>query len=90
MGKEQKVVVKKKGERFLGNKKDRFTTNVSMMSLDYNNGSKSSYVNNGLFRSLNNNTRVEYGRAYWIFYNRTNETDGSNVLSNSTIDIGVW
>ena len=76
--------------RVFGHIKDRFTTNVSMMSLDYNNGSKSSYVNNGLFRSLNNNTRVEYGRAYWIFYNRTNETDGSNVLSNSTIDIGVW
>ena len=82
-----------RGGKVFGHIKDRFVTNMSMMSLSYNNGSTRPYVNNGLFRALNNNTNLDYGRAMWIFYNGTPITTGSldNVsLANSTYDVGVW
>lgn len=69
---------------------NRFGTNISMMSLDYNNGSKVPYVNKGAFRGINNNTNFDYGRAMWMFFNFTNTTSGTHVLGNATFDVSVW
>lgn len=55
--------------------------NTSLFSLPYNNGSSKPYVNNGLFKSINNGTNLDYGRAMWVFYNST----GTN-----TWDIRSW
>ncbi len=64
-------------------------TNFSLMSLRYNNGTSVPYVNNGLFRSLNNLTVIDYGRAFWMFYNGTGIGD-SKALANETFDVGGW
>ena len=61
-------------------------TNVSMFSMPFNNGTTSPYVNNGLFKSLNNQTNLDYGRGIWMFYNGT-ITGG---FANQTINVGVW
>ena len=59
-----------------------------MLSLRYNNGSSISYVNNGLYRGINNNTQVDYGRSLWIFYNGTPST--TSALGNETYNVGLW
>ena len=67
--------------------KDRVKTNISLMSLPYNNGTSVPYVNQGLFRSINNITNVDYGRALWMFYNASFAT---GTLANTTFDVGGW
>lgn len=71
-----------------GHLEDRFAgaVNVSMFSLPYNNGTSVPFVNNGLFKELNNNTILDYGRAIWFFFNGTGGTN----LANSTYNVGVW
>ncbi len=73
--------------RVFGHIKDRITTSVSLMSLQYNNGTSVPYVNQGLFRSINNGTNVDFGRAFWMFYNNT---DSTGELSNRTFNVGGW
>lgn len=45
--------------------------NVSMFSLRYNNGTSIPYVNNGLYKGINNQTILDYGRGMWVYYNGT-------------------
>ena len=63
---------------------DQFTTaNVSMFSMNYNNGTSVPFVNKVTYRFLNNLTNLDYGRGMWIYYNGT-------VQTNATWDIGGW
>ena len=68
---------------------EQFFTNVSLFSIPYNNGSSRPYVNNGLFRGLNNNTNLEYGRGIWLFYN-TSAPIINSTLANTTYTVGSW
>ena len=74
--------------RVFGHIKNTFIDgNVSMFSTPYNNGSSLPYVNNGLFKGLNNNTNIDYGRAMWMFFNGT----VNNVsLANTTYNVSGW
>lgn len=77
-----------RGGRVFGNLKNMFDMNVSLFSLPLNNGSTIAYVNNGLFKTINNNTNLEYGRGIWLFYNGTGiDTGGTHLISNNTFNM---
>ncbi len=79
--------------RVFGHIEDRFGDNVSMFSLRHNNGTSVPFVNNGLFKSINNGTQVDFGKAIWYFYNGTDQITaaGANAsTSNKPYDVGVW
>jgi len=70
--------------RTFGNLGDLFTPqNVTMFSMPYNNGTSVPFVNIGLYAGLKNTTTFDYGRAMWVYYNGTGE-------SNRTYDVGSW
>ncbi len=77
-------------DHVFGDLKNKYGTNMSMMSLQYNNGSRVPYVNKGLFQSINNATVVEYGRAYWVHFNGSNSTKTPTIIANGTYDVGSW
>ena len=78
--------------RVFGHIKNQFLTNESQWSMPYNNGTTMPYVNNGLFRSINNRTNWDYGRAMWIFHNGTSNTVNATEvpLANSSYPLGGW
>ncbi len=57
--------------------------NVSMLSLNYNNGSSASYVNVDPYTNMSvNATSVGFGRALWVYYD--------NPVGSSMFDVGSW
>ncbi len=76
--------------RNFGDLSREFTSsNVSMFSLPFINGSVASLINKGAFREMAvNTTTFNFGKAMWVFYNGTASL--GNNSNNHTFDVGSW